>query len=633
MFNQKRRIDFIKTCLVVGLCLLVLNGLVAASRAPFHHQSAKAQTRLERLAELKFPWAIAILKEYNDNHGQSTKSIGHDYCDRLGFIDLDEGQNRANLNYTIDCLISLFKDEEAFKLGNAIIQPDIQSMLILYAVLNEQPNATGITQTAIDQDREQACFITNLATWIHRHKHCADFIDNLENKNLKIKGANRAATESPASSQNDPVFYYPSLIHSKDNFYMLWKSPLMGYIHPLNVDVYMHKLNYLYDHSKKLFVVVPHNNRYMNMFDFSKSGQNLVARFTLESATRLKHATDNKYSIVASDEDFNVFMGIVHYHQPPTTNPTQFKHISNLNIKTFDEYSTAKSLEPKIKKSKDKSNSNAPKTDQPWERRQIYAIVSSGIVIAIAESIVMLLSFMFMPSTAALVYIFPFNIIALGLIGAVILTCYINSSPSKPLSLWEWLSIGFMLGVIVISLIAIFGLQIDSWSSSSTSTVLKVMVLVYQAMAILAVIACFVVRWRFNQHYSKLTRRVNWVLFALAIGLAAIVPFLLLLGLTEQARVLLKSHILIVSAIVFSTGILMQVFGRWFDKDREEHTQKEHDQEVPRRLLELTIIFAVMVSTLGLTTWAAISYDLLAGNSSSLANLTRDLLKILFRTN
>ncbi|KAI5184579.1 hypothetical protein NEHOM01_0254 [Nematocida homosporus] len=205
------------------------------------------------------------------------------------------------------------------------------------------PPATTPTTPAAGLNKSTPTSINpNHETFIEQFALCIDQLINISMLGMFERAcldrenyARFARTEVPADEPFD-LLCKASIITTKADFDILRSTPIINYIHPLNTRLYRAGFNYKYDNVSRTFVVVKHNadpNARPNIKNLCR-----VGRFTFESAVRLIHPAQDQYTIMASDEDFDKFLGIVMLYQRSPTYRKRFKRSPNKKIKTLEEY-------------------------------------------------------------------------------------------------------------------------------------------------------------------------------------------------------------------------------------------------------------------------------------------------------
>ncbi|KAI5185407.1 hypothetical protein NEHOM01_0822 [Nematocida homosporus] len=558
-------------------------------------QIVRKPPTLEDLAELHFLWAERALEGYKRG-GVSQSSayaasagqyLTSGFYNDLGFQpeDLDrvkEVARRIQILFQTDGL----SQQRAIRLVTVDVVPDIMR---LYNILSKHPE-TG--QVSIHP--EHKVFIENLAQALYMAA-TSENLDELEMAGLELETRGILTKLFLTDDKVLERIRKPTIVHSIEDLTVVRKCPLIDYIHPINTLLYQHGLSCIYEADKKTFVIVKHASAKEESYTIS----NIVAdgNCVFETAARLRHAPSGPYILMCSEANNEILMELMGGNQLFPNGCITFRRHPNTTIETIKDYREFKDQERKA-----------------MERKEAHNSIRSGFlgmfVLSLVEcqSLAVIFAHCF-ATPALLVNLVPISIVVCGLVTSLILIFFIKPSILKPLSTqtWQYCLYGLILTSALAGLLIIFGVNVAAqcmaekiaWSDA-------IITLTYQAVTIITAIGCIICRAVLNKRASNISRHSSWPLYTLSVLLAAVVPLLVVLGFTEQARLLLNSHILIVSAILFSIGALMYGFGCWFDKNPKLHLSRRI------KMFRLVCVFVIVGLTIGLAVWTANSSNLLA---------------------
>ncbi|KAI5184718.1 hypothetical protein NEHOM01_0320 [Nematocida homosporus] len=602
---------------------------------------------LKELADLKFQWAISKLNEHNSlvakaKSGSSmTKSITEspssskpqlveDEYIKSGFY-ADLGFTPRNLELVekvASLIVSLSKSNRVDVFSVDTFWPNIESILMLYTELGGNRMESRYDPPSIEQAHH--ILIENLAQNIYEIG-VYNLVYDLERVCINWDTYQSHTGKIAEEGHTFPGPMEPILIESENMIKYLRGCQIINYIHPLNTALYLEGLNYLYDPEEDLFVVIRHNNISSSCPEISETPEVpgaseaskvpeisetpetpkvpgaskvpkeicSVAKFTFASAVMLRHSPKGPCNVLASDEDFKTFQKVVRSYRSSKGIP-ELKQCKAMAITTFDEYS-------KLRKEKqDKRRQKA----EAVEGQILFVITSSKWLLG-APLYLTAIAAVIHFSIANLVYLIPFNILAVGL-GVSLwflfndkeLNAHMTSTRSRPI-IWVFFILAISgLGVIL-------GLNGASYYASNDRTLLQAIVLGGQCVVLLITMVSIATRWVFTYSMPLATRYVYWVLYGLSILLAASVPLLSIFSLTTYAQVLLNSNVLTISAILLVIGALTNVFDRQTVYSNEEREKEVSINHVFYKLIALVCIFTVLCGLIGLTIWSTSYYNLL----------------------
>ncbi|KAI5184539.1 hypothetical protein NEHOM01_0214 [Nematocida homosporus] len=597
---------------------------------------------LEELGdELKFPWAIDLLNRLESGQASGTVYFGEDgdnarigynegkdlrYFKGIGFYSLLSG---SDLFHQVKVAASLLKRMFTKKGVNSddLSPSDVLDVVLIYTNLDQNIN---IVQTSDDilVKELHIQFIENLTRGITnyytKHGSIQAFSDSMEvavlDSESHIKcGASRTALQHRRSAMGQKCSfadtYSRSLIIDQESLDLFRASPLINYLHPLSLDLYQHGLNCLYNGETNLFTIIKHNQA-VSPVRPTLNPTNLKLSF--KAAVRLRYATNaQNYTVMATDEDFQTFLNVLSKHAPQERGD----YHSYLNV--FKRHSILDA--DIIRKHWDEEERDSDRLDDPPQRSTLIQTIAlslitltTGFVVFILTQVSILLS-----SYPILIYTMPIIIISIGLAIALLLLFFIYppSNQSRKSHSWQYLTIvrvgQYCLFGLVLCLVTA-GVFINlaypptlTFTQTDPAIPATLITLLYHILAGTSILGCLIIRGLFTPRWPTLPRYSYWLLYVLSFIFIISIPILTLLDLTAYAQLLLNTRILLISALLFTAGAFIDVFGRWFDKERTEHLKPRPTQLILRKLIKILLVLLVLAAAYTLTIWTSNRHNLL----------------------
>ncbi|KAI5186095.1 hypothetical protein NEHOM01_1277 [Nematocida homosporus] len=252
------------------------------------------------------------------------------------------------------------------------------------------------------------------------------------------------------------------------------------------------------------------------------------------------------------------------------------------------------------------------KTDNKIRTHKIIAICG-GALLGLAQASIILYDNLH-PIGPNIVYIIPFNILALGLIIPLLLALYNTAKPTKerkPQNLPSYYIVLVSITMIFIILWVFFTLHLTTYLAANVISLCHAMILFYQAIAILSVVGCLITRKACNLRQPIIAKHTYWVLYVLAAIFAFTVPFLSIIGLTHEAKLVLHSQILVIAALLFAAGAFIHNCSHWSIKT----PATDNSPRFKTRVLTTIAVSALLATALIATIYFSSSYNTLPNSN------------------
>ncbi|KAI5184580.1 hypothetical protein NEHOM01_0255 [Nematocida homosporus] len=245
------------------------------------------------------------------------------------------------------------------------------------------------------------------------------------------------------------------------------------------------------------------------------------------------------------------------------------------------------------------------------EKKETTAILSSGIFISIVHLLGTISALIFTPHFMAL-YLLPINILIVSLVPLLLLHIHNKlANPNKAPKPWQYYLFFSIIGITIIALSTIFIFNSIAYAQTSEYTLFESISLAYQIFAIFSIIGCLGIRRLFNN-----IQRSYWLLYVQAFLLATIALLFSLsnsiFDLPAYSQLLLKSHILTVSGLLFIAGAFIHLLGHCLDEEPINQSKRSSFD----KLIKIYSMHIILSALIGLTIWLTISYNLITPNIS-----------------
>ncbi|KAI5186714.1 hypothetical protein NEHOM01_1653 [Nematocida homosporus] len=586
---------------VIGLCLFILNVPRVISESEYEYL-AKYTPSLDNLVDHGFIWAKETQQQHKGNRkfnkAKDEKFLTSEFYKQLGFEikDLDRVKKAAaRLNI-------LFKSDPTGIITHTICPDDLMDIVLLYAVLNQSTGSCYSEKACIPEQHN--LFVQNLAWHIHSYVTTPADIDELElaflDKERYAQLTGEIDSDSTKGEKDESKNFRSgpksTLTHNHQIHSLLNSTPLIDYIHPLNTAIYLEGFNYTYSDEPREFNVCRNTDK--EAFKHQTNRIHPVARFTFESAVALRHAPANTDTIKVNDVKRKDLMNVLRKYQ----------------------CSKKGSKKSKARKDQQKSEEGSDNRGESILDRlltsPIITTLSVGVSLASVQFLAALLGILLATHDMA-VWILPISILVCGLVSSLLLL-FLNKpahASFKPMRAWEyWLGIVFTL-LLILATTALFALnnhQLTGYHETDGLVLFKVTVLgVTFALAAVVTLGFLIIQGLYKRRLPRITQCLSWALYVFSFLLAILVPGLVIFKLPSAAHILLSSHILVVSAMLFGLGSLIDIFGLRFRKDSMTGpAQNNHGARLAK--IKLICMFVGLVIAVGFSIWANSNQNLLA---------------------
>ncbi|KAI5186635.1 hypothetical protein NEHOM01_1603 [Nematocida homosporus] len=467
-------------------------------------------------------------------------------------------------------------------------------MLMAYSVLSQ--NTDTIRKGPDGVVTSHKLFAQNLAFYIYnRYKKGRLDLKQLEDVCLSpdILAKCGRRPECTSIPKTAPLFNFldeHSLILNKTCLKTLRASPIINYIHPLRTNLSKAKLDCFYDKKHNAFIVTQSEVT-------SKTGSeivNLEGKLTFEAATLLCHhrsAQGPKYTVLASNRHFDKFKKIVSRYRSSDNFDDCFTHGSIVS-------------ESIVKEAWDNETSRGAVSAFRWPMFIIGSFVS-------------LVNVCFLSSNLVLCFL-PIIIIVIGTIVSIMLITYklsfttgLTTHRRQQLCIFALL----LLLTLIIPSAIIWYYSVSSYGSQNVPHS-YIIAAIYLALAVTSILAVLIIRFVTSSLMPNFARRTYWGLYFLSALLALSIPILCLTKQTFDARALFQTHILVVSAALFVAGALIDVFGRWFCKEKANTAPVRSSSSKHHKMIKVFVIGLVIIVLNIAAILTAIHYNLLSENTA-----------------
>ncbi|KAI5187055.1 hypothetical protein NEHOM01_1894 [Nematocida homosporus] len=340
MANQKK-IIVIGLQILIGLCMFVLRCRGSAAILETK-KSTNGLYTLKELADRNFVWAQDTLERYYKGYivhpASGDKFIDSGFYETLGFKPAVLPRVKQIASY----LKAVFEGTwNAFSIPRDFVC-DVPDLLMLYMTLTRPINGSKSKKYVIHPDHES--LVENLAKYIYLSSSSEDInlLEEVFSTYVLKEGSNQASEKT----RQHLLICKPTLISNKNDLDLIFNSPLINYIHPLNSHLYMCGYNYLYDSETKTFLVT--ETEKIRRGNKPLAGMVRRAGFTFDDAVRLRRATNNQYTILS--DDIRNYHGFLHKLGDKIQNPNaclEFRFVVQRSVE-FDVYRSDMALRSKI---------------------------------------------------------------------------------------------------------------------------------------------------------------------------------------------------------------------------------------------------------------------------------------------
>ncbi|KAI5186954.1 hypothetical protein NEHOM01_1820 [Nematocida homosporus] len=586
---------------------------------------------LDDWAALDFAWAKSLKKHLQNNPAQlkhlsaklaTTISKYPQECFlKDGFYSLLFGPSRLERTKQVASnLLNQFSPTQDITSG--VDQDLILDTIMLFAMLDQSQSLERLTN--IHNNNPYKAFIENFTFAIRFCQHeTPNFVDNLEavclgrNAYFAYGGSKDQRDLSRSPDRNKALFKFLSpdttLIYNYPDLATLRSSPLIIYIHPLNLDLYMAGLLYTYDQHQKHFLFFRHNlTSVLSASAINIGATNYVTHFNFETAVRLRYAPPtNKYTIMASDEDWETITSVLSRYRKVDDIDKVFTRSS-----TKDTSGASKSFRRWIStETSELSESETQRKDDLHLLREQHngiTLFVGGISLLSSEAVVISLSIL-TDNKTFLVCILPLAVMFFGL-SVSLLLLYITSfifHKTRRLTQRHHTFL-FLMGTLAGVLTVIVGAFMIYYSKADEKTQIYILLIAQYVFTLAMMLGFLGVRLLFNYIPSCIIRRLYYVFYGLAIVLAVLPSILCLTNQTVDARLLLKSQVLVISAVFFVIGTFIDLFGRRLDKMQSGWMKERCPKEKLQKAQRLIAIAVVQIALIGLAVGLMLRFNLLA---------------------
>ncbi|KAI5187743.1 hypothetical protein NEHOM01_2337 [Nematocida homosporus] len=394
---------------------------------------------------------------------------------------------------------------------------------------------------------------------------------------------------------------------------VLKRSPVINYIHPLNIALYVNGLKYIYDAETNIFVIVQHNQSTPGQPSTKHITQD--NKCTIEAATRLINASiEDGYTIMACDKEAKTFKKILGQYRNLRDFKQIFKRDPTRHVKSFAEYDV---LKAKRANEADEQQREFP-PEYCYERRSI-ALTASIAIIALVE-VIAITFYVAFSALDPIVPLLPFSLIGAGLASSILMLFHTSPlSNARAMHMKERHYACFVFqgaAAFVLGGTGVLNL-VHCYHSPGQNDIFPYMLALYLSAA-LVIAACFVIRLCLGHKVRLLTRHVCTLLYISSFCLIVSVPLLCVGGYTLQARAFAQSQVLLVAAILFAAGAFLDVTGQWFDREVIDVMKERSMCARKVKAVKIAGIAIILIVVIGVSILTISRHNLLTPNASDL---------------